>query len=161
MQAMTRWDPDEKLTLNEQLSVKIANRLLATKHNFPDPKTQAVFAKETEDITTSDAFLRHWRTGYLGWKGSWNDEWVSSEGMTALEDLMLTPGLLLYYQCAKAVLDEAFNYAPHNEAPDLAQPSPEEAEESSEEIASPEWRDEDYDDDATPFSLAQIRNWAV
>ena len=161
MQATTRWDPNEKLTSNEQLSVKVANRLLATQHNFPDPKTQAVFAKETEDITTSDAFLRHWQTGYPDWKESWNDEWVSSEGTTSLEDLMLTPRLLLAYQCAKAVLDEAFICVPHNEAPVLARHSPEEVGESSEEIASSEWRDEDYDDDAAALALEQIRNWAV
>ena len=83
MQSTTRWEPNEKLTSNEQLSVKFANRFLATKHNFPDPETQAVFAKETKDDTTSDAFLRQWQTGYPDWKDSWNDEWVSSEGMTA------------------------------------------------------------------------------
>lgn len=104
MQAITPWDPNEKLTPWEQLSVKIANRLLATQHNFPDPMTQAVFAKETEDITTSGAFLRHWRTGYPDWKESWNDKGGSSEGMTALEDLMLTIRLLLGYQYAKVVL---------------------------------------------------------
>ena len=130
MYAITRWSPNEKLTPNEKLSVKIANRLLATQHNFPDPRTQAVFARRTEDITASDTFLRHWRTGYPDWKEAWNDEWVSSEGMTALEDLMLILRLLLDYQCAKAVLHEAFNYAPHNEAPVLAQPSPEEGESS-------------------------------
>ena len=91
MQSTTRWDPNEKLTSNEQLSVKFANRLLATKHNFPNPKIQAVFAKETEDTTASDTFLRHWQTGYTDWQESWNDDWVSSEGMTALEYLMLTP----------------------------------------------------------------------
>ena len=91
MQSTTRWDPNEKLTFNEQLSVKFANRLLATQHNFPDPETQAVFAKETEDNTTSDAFLRRWQNGYPDWQDSWNDEWVSSEGIIALEDLMLTP----------------------------------------------------------------------
>ena len=53
-------------------------------------------------------------------------------------DLMLILRLILGYQCAKAVLDEALNYAPHNEAPVLAQPSPEELGNRSEEIASPE-----------------------
>ena len=52
---------------------------------------------------------------------------------------MLILRLLLYYQCAKeAVLDEAFNYAPHNEAPVLSQTIPEEVEESLEENASSE-----------------------
>ena len=91
MQSTTRWAPNEKLTSNEQLSVKFANRLLATQHNFPDPNTQAVFAKEKEDTTTSDIFLRHWQSGYPDWRESWQDDWVSSEGMKALQNLMLTP----------------------------------------------------------------------
>ena len=149
MHAITRWSPNEKLTPNEKLSVKIANRLLATQHGFPDPRTQAVFARRTEDITASHAFLRHWRTGYPDWKEAWNDEWVSSEDMTALKDPMLILRLLLDYQCAKAVLDEAFNYAPHNESPVLAQPSPEEIGESSEEIASSESQGVVSENDAT------------
>lgn len=38
---------------------------------------------------------------------------------------MLILWLLLDCPCAKAVLHEAFDYAPYNEAPVLAQPSPE------------------------------------
>ncbi len=152
MHAITRWDPNEQLTPNEKLSVKIANRLLAIQYDFPDPRTQAVFARRTEDITASDAFLRRWRTGYPDWKEAWNDEWVSSEVITALDNLMLIIRLLLNYQCAKAVLDEAFNYAPHNEAPVLAQSSPEEIGESSEEIASSESQGVVSENDAAVMS---------
>ncbi len=159
MHAITRWSPNEKLTPNEKLSVKIANRLLATQYDFPDPRTQAVFARRTEDITASHAFLRHWRTGYTDWKEAWNDEWVSSEDMTALEDLVLIIRLLLDYQCVKAVLDEDFNYAPHNEAPVLTQSIQEGVEENSEENASSESQGVVSENDAAAI-LTQMRNSA-
>ena len=46
--------------------------------------------------------------------------------------------MLLDYDSAKAVFDEAFNYAPHNDTTVIAQPFPEEVGESSDENASPE-----------------------
>ena len=78
-----------RLTPNEKLSARIANRLLATQHNFPDPGTQAIFPQRAEHNTASGTFVRYWRVGYPDWKEAWNAEWVSSEGMKALEDLML------------------------------------------------------------------------
>ena len=45
--------------------------------------------------------------------------------MAALVDLMVILWMLLDYLCEKDVLDEAFDYTPHNDAPVLAQPSPE------------------------------------
>ena len=66
--------PMNRLTPNEKLSVKIANRLPATQNEFPDPRTQAVFARRTEDITASHAFLRHARLAILTGKEAWNDE---------------------------------------------------------------------------------------
>ena len=51
---------------------------------------------------------------------------------------MLILRLLLDYQCTKAVFDEAFNYAPYNDPPVIAQPFPAEVGESSAENASPE-----------------------
>ena len=51
---------------------------------------------------------------------------------------MLILRLLLDYPCAKAVLDDAFDYAPHNDTPVLAQPFPEEVGESSDENPSSE-----------------------
>ena len=41
--------------------------------------------------------------------------------MTALDDLMLILRLLLDYLYAKAMMDEAFDYAPHNDTAVLAQ----------------------------------------
>lgn len=46
--------------------------------------------------------------------------------------------MLLDYDSAKAVFDDAFNYAPHNDTPVITQPFPEEVRESSDENASPE-----------------------
>lgn len=46
------------------------------------------------------------------------------------------------------MLNEAFNYAPHNEAPVIAQLSPEEVGESSEDIASSESQDVISENDA-------------